>query len=49
MGGKKLTEEREPREEEEGGEGEKEYYQTIHIHLDSKSMGHAVSPLVLET
>jgi hypothetical protein len=46
MGGKKLTEERELKEQEEGeelGEGEKEYYQTVQIHLDSKGKGHVVS------
>jgi hypothetical protein len=39
MGGKKLTEEREPREKEgegELGEGEKEFYQTVQINLDLK-------------
>ena len=54
MGGKKLTEEREPREKEgegegEAGEGEKEVYQIAQINLNLKGKGHVVSsPLFLK-
>ena len=53
-GGKKLTEEREPREKEgegegEAGEGEKELYQIAQINLNLKGKGHVVSsPLFLK-
>jgi hypothetical protein len=51
-GGKKLTEEREPREKEgegEAGEGEKELYQIVQINLNLKGKGHVVfSPLFLK-
>jgi len=46
-GGKKLTEEREPREKEREGEREKELYQTVQINLDLKGMGLS-SPLFLK-
>jgi len=49
MGGKKLTEEREPREKEGEGEGEKELYQIAQINLNLKGKGHVVSsPLFLK-
>jgi hypothetical protein len=53
-GGKKLTEEREPREKEgegegEAGEGEKELYQIAQINLNLKGKVHVVSsPLFLK-
>jgi hypothetical protein len=48
MGGKKLIEEREPGEKEgegEPGEGEKEFYQTVQINLDSKGGVAGIGPL----
>jgi len=52
--GRNWQKKREPREEEEGGNGRKregKHYQTVQTYLELKGMGHVVSfsPLVFET